>query len=192
MSHQAKTYVAPEDYLALERQAEYKSEYFDGEIFAMTGASEEHNLITLNVASELRAQLKKRDCKTYSNDMRVKVPASGLYTYPDVAVVCGAAQFEDDAVDTLLNPVLIAEVLSKSTARYDRAGKFSDYRSIPSFAEYLLVAQDEYRVEHNVRQADGRWLLTEYRSLEDVVQLDSIQCLLSLKEIYDKVSLTQP
>jgi Uma2 family endonuclease len=190
MSHQAKIYVTPEEYLALERQAEHKSEYYDGEIFAMTGASEKHNLITLNIASELRAQLKKRDCKTYSNDMRVYVPATGLYTYPDVVVVCGQPQFQDEHLDTLLNPVLIVEVLSKSTARYDRAGKFSDYRSIPSFAEYLLVAQDEHRVEYYARQPDSRWLLTEYRSLADVVQLDSIQCSLALTEIYDKVELS--
>ncbi|PYS93824.1 MAG: hypothetical protein DMF64_03405 [Acidobacteria bacterium] len=190
MSRQAKTYSTPEEYLALERQAESKSEYYDGEIFAMTGASEEHNLITVNVASEFRTQLKKRNCQTYANDMRVKVPATGLYTYPDVIVVCGAAQFEDEHLDTLLNPILLVEVLSKSTARYDRSGKFSDYRPISSFAEYLLVAQDEHRVEHYARQPDARWLLTEYRSLEDVVQLVSIECSLSLKEIYDKVELS--
>lgn len=190
MSRQTKkSYVTPEEYLAFERAAEYKSEYFDGEIFAMTGASEEHNLITLNVASELRAQLKKRNCKTYSNDMRVKVPATGLYTYPDVAVVCGEAQFEDDFVDTLLNPVLIVEVLSKSTARYDRIDKFTHYRSIPSFTEYLLVAQDEFHVTQYVRQTEGRWLLTDYRSPEDTLQLESVECSLSLKEIYDKVSI---
>jgi len=185
-----KSYVTPEEYLAFERASEYKSEYYDGEIFAMTGASKEHNLITVNIASEFRAQLKKRDCKTYVNDMRVKVPATGLYTYPDVVVVCGEPQFEDEHFDTLLNPVLVVEVLSKSTARYDRAGKFSDYRSIPSFVEYLLVAQDEHRVEHYARQTDARWLLTEYRSPADVVQLDSIQCSLALEEIYDKVELS--
>jgi Uma2 family endonuclease len=189
MSHQAKIYVTPEEYLALERQAEHKSEYYDGEIFAMMGASKEHNLITVNVASERRAQLKKRNCQTYANDSRVKVPATGLYTYPDVIVVCGEAQFEDVFVDTLLNPALIVEVLSKSTARYDHTDKFSDYRSIPSFVEYLLVAQDEYRVEHYAKRPGARWLLTEYRSLEDVVPLDSIQCSLTLKEIYDKVEL---
>ncbi|MFL6208079.1 MAG: Uma2 family endonuclease [Pyrinomonadaceae bacterium] len=189
MSHQAKTYITPAEYLALERQAEHKSEYYDGEIFAMTGASQEHNLITVNVVSELHAQLKKRNCQTYANDMRVRVPATGLYTYPDVVVVCGEPQLEDEHLDTLLNPVLIAEVLSKSTARYDRTGKFSDYRSISSFAEYLLVAQDEYRVEHYTKRADERWLLTEYRALAEVLELGSIQCSLSLKEIYDKVSV---
>lgn len=190
MSQPAKTYITPEEYLALERQAEYKSEYYDGEIFAMTGASRKHNLIALNIGAELRNQLKGRACEAYSSDMRVHVPATSLYTYPDVAIVCGAAQFADEFVDTLLNPVLLVEVLSKSTARYDRTGKFSDYRSIPSFAEYLRVAQDEHRVEHYARQPDARWLLTEYRTLADVVQLDSIQCSQSLKEIYDKVELS--
>ena len=190
MSRQTKTYITPEEYLALERQAEHKSEYYDGEIFAMTGASLKHNRITLNVGSELNLQLKGRKCQAFTNDMRVHIPATGLYTYPDVVVVCGEPQLEDEHFDTLLNPVLIVEILSKSTARYDRAGKFSDYRSIPSFAEYLLVSQDEHRVEHHARQPDGRWLLTDFRSLEDVVQLDSIKCSLPLREIYDKVSFS--
>ncbi|MGH9943781.1 MAG: Uma2 family endonuclease [Pyrinomonadaceae bacterium] len=188
MSQPAKTYITPEEYLALERQAEYKSEYYDGEIFAMTGASRQHNLITLNIGAELRDQLKGRACETYQSDMRVHVPATGLYTYPDVVVVCGEPQLEDEHFDTLLNPILIVEVLSKSTARYDRASKFTDYRSIPSFAEYLLVAQDVCRVEQFTKQRDGRWLLTDFCSLDDVILLDSIQCSLSLKEIYDKVS----
>lgn len=190
MSHPAKTYITPEEYLALERQAEYKSEYCDGEIFAMTGASRKHNLLALSIGGKLYAQLLERPCEVYSGDMRVHVPASGLYTYPDVVVVCGEPRFEGDDVDTLLNPTLVVEVLSKSTARYDRTNKFTDYRSISSFAEYLLVAQDEYRVEQYAKQDGGQWLLTEYRSLEDVIRLDSIRCSLLLKEIYDKVSLS--
>jgi len=190
MARQAdKTYVTPQEYLAFERAAEYKNEYFDGEIFAMTGASRRHNLLALSIGGKLYAKLLERPCEVYSGDMRVRVPASGLYTYPDVAAVCGEPQFEDEFVDTLLNPVLLVEILSKSTAHYDRTSKFSDHRSIPSFTEYLLVSQDEYRVEHYARQTDGRWLLTKYRSLEDVAQLDSLQCSLSLKEIYDKVAL---
>jgi len=192
MPQPAKTYITPEEYLALERQAEYKSEYHAGEVFAMTGASRRHSLLALSIGGKLYAKLLGRPCEVYSGDMRVHVPATGLYTYPDVVAVCGEPQFEDEFVDTLLNPVLLVEILSKSTARYDRTSKFSDYRSIPSFAEYLLVAQDEYRVEQNAKQSDGRWLLTDFRSLEDVIELDSIQCSLSLKEIYDKVSLTRP
>lgn len=189
MTRQAKTYITPEEYLALERRSEHRSEYYGGEIFAMTGASRKHNLIVVNIGSELRNRLKGRACETYTSDMRVHVPATGLYTYPDVVVVCGEPQLEDENLDTLLNPVLIVEVLSKSTARYDRADKFTDYRSIPSFKEYMLVAQDEYRVEHYARQSDSRWLLTEYRSLEDAVLLVSLDCSLPLKEIYDRVSL---
>jgi Uma2 family endonuclease len=189
MTRQAKTFVTPEEYLALERRAEYRSEYYDGEIFAMTGASLRHNRITLNIGSELNVQLKTRQCQAFTSDMRVHVPATGLYTYPDVVVVCGEPQLEDEHLDTLLNPILIVEVLSRTTARYDRADKFTDYRSIPSFKEYLLVAQDEYRVEHYARQADARWILTEYRSLEDLVPLASVDCSLPLKEIYDKVTL---
>jgi Uma2 family endonuclease len=189
MSSQTKTFITPEEYLALERAAEYKSEYYGGEIFAMTGASRNHNLITVNISSELRDQLKGRPCETYTNDMRVHVPATGLYSYPDAVVVCGEPRFEDDILDTLLNPVLIVEVLSRSTASRDRGGKFADYRSIPSFEEYILVAQDEHRVEHYARQPDARWVLTEYRSLEQVVRLDSVNCSLPLAEIYDKVSV---
>ncbi len=189
MSRQAKTYVAPEEYLAFERRAENRNEYLDGEIFAMTGASRRHNLISLNIGAELRAQLRGRDCEAYVSDMRVRIPSANLYTYPDVVAVRGEPEFEDAEVDTLINPVLIVEVLSKSTAGYDPTSKFSDYRSIPSFAEYLLVAQDERHVTQYVRQAEGRWLLTDYRLPDDMLQLESVECSLSLREIYDKVSI---
>jgi Uma2 family endonuclease len=121
--------------------------------------------------------------------MRVRVPSTRLYTYPDVVVVCGEPEFEDDYVDTLLNPTLIAEVLSESAELYDRGKKFGFHRTIGSLAEYLLVAQDECRVEQFVRQPDGRWLLSEYRSPEETVELSSIQCRLALREVYDKVAL---
>src|SRR6266498_1001389 len=127
MSQQVKSYVSPEEYLRLERQSEYKSEYLNGEIFAMTGASRKHNLITTNISREISQQLKPRPCEVYAVDMRVKVRATGLYTYPDIAVVCGEPQFEDDYIDTLLNPTLLIEVLSQSTERYDRIAKSSYY-----------------------------------------------------------------
>ncbi len=189
MSSQSITYLTPEEYLTIERKAESKSEYIDGEMVAMTGASRKHNLIVINIAREISQQLRGRPCEMYANDMRVRVPATRLYTYPDVAVVCDEPQFEDDYVDTLLNPTLIIEVLSESTEAYDRGKKFSSYRTIESLAEYLLVAQDEYRIEQYVKQPDGRWLLSDYRSAEDVVELISIQCQLALKEAYDKVAL---
>jgi Uma2 family endonuclease len=189
MSQQIKSYVTPEEYLRLERQSEYKSEYVNGEIFAMTGASHKHNLVAGNIFGELRQQLKGRQCEAYVGDMRVKVTATGLYTYPDVVVVCGEPKFEDEYVDTLLNPTLLVEVLSQSTERYDRIAKSSYYRTLDSLAEHLLVAQDEIRVEQYVKQANGQWLLFECGSIDKVVELPSISCSLALRDVYDKVSL---
>lgn len=188
MSQQLKTLVSPEEYLRLERQAEYKSEYLNGEIFAMTGASRNHNLITVNISRELSQQLKGRPCEVYSADMRVKVLWNGLYTYPDVAVVCGEPKFEDNQIDTLLNPTVLFEVLSPSTERYDRIAKSSYYRTIDSLKEHLLVAQDEVRLEQYVRQADGQWLLFEYLTLESTVRLDSLESSLLLRDVYDRIN----
>ena len=189
MSRQPKTYSTPEEYLALERQAEYKNEYFDGEIFAMVGASRKHNLITTNITRELSQQLKTKPCEVYSSDMRIRIPHANIYTYADVTVVCGEPKFEDAELDTLLNPDVIVEVLSKSTASYDRRQKFAFYRTIESLTDYLLVSQDGFHVEHYARQNDGRWLLSDFRSPEDVLPLDSLGCTLPLGEIYDKVSM---
>jgi Uma2 family endonuclease len=189
MSSHPKSYVTPEEYLALERKSETKSEYLNGEMFAMVGASRQHNLIAGNIFGELRQRLKGTSCEAYTNDMRVRIPATGLYTYPDVIVVCGEPQFEDEYIDTLINPTLIVEVLSDSTESYDRGKKAGFYRSVESIVEYLLVSQDEYRVEQYVKQADGKWLLTDIRSLESTVGLISLQCALPLKEIYERVAL---
>lgn len=191
MSSQPKTYLTPEEYLAIERKAAYKNEYIDGVMVAMTGASRRHNLIAVNITGELRQQLRGQPCETYAADMRVRIPSTRLYTYPDVVVVCGEPQFEDEHVDTLLNPALIVEVLSESTELYDRGKKFSFYRTVESLAEYLLVAQDECRVEQYVKQPGGRWLLSDFRSPEDVVELTSIQCRLALREVYEKVTLPE-
>jgi Uma2 family endonuclease len=189
MSRQIKTYVTPEEYLALERKAEYKSEYLHGEIFAMTGASRKHNLIAVNAASLLNQQLRGRPCEVYVSDMRVKVAESGLYTYPDVVVVCGQPQFEDDYLDTLLNPTVLFEILSKSTERYDRIAKSGYYRTLESLTEHLLIAQDEVHVEHYVKQAGGQWSLSDLRSIDAAIELESIGCTLALRDVYDKVSL---
>ena len=188
MSQRLVTYVTPEEYLRRERLAESKSEYLNGEIFAMTGASRQHNRITINISSSLNLQLKGRPCETYAVDMRVKVRASGLYTYPDVAVVCGDPQFEDEYVDTLLNPTLLVEVLSQSTERYDRIAKTSYYRTIDSLAEHLLVAQDEIRLEQYVKRPNRQWLLSEYRELDEVVELTAIGCELRLSDVYDRIT----
>ena len=189
MSRQIKAYITPKEYLRLERQAEYKSEYVNGEIFAMSGASRKHNLVAGNIVAELNRQLRGKPCEVYPSDMRVKVTATGLYTYPDVVVVCGEPKFEDEYVDTLLNPTLLVEVLSQSTERYDRIAKSSYYRTLDSLAEHLLVAQDEVRLEQYVKQANGQWLLFECSSLDKVVELPSISCSLALGDVYDKVSL---
>src|SRR5713226_9264432 len=188
MSQQIKPFISPQEYLRLERQSEYKSEYLNGEIFAMTGASRKHNLVTTNISSSLHRQLKGRPCEVYAVDMRVKVRATGLYTYPDVAVVCGDPQFEDEQVDTLVNPTVLIEVLSPSTERYDRIAKTSYYRTIDSLAEHLLVAQDEIRLEQYVRQPDGQWLPSEYVTLDAVVNLPSIECTLKLSDVYDRIT----
>ena len=189
MSAVPKPLLTPQQYLARERQAETKSEYLRGEMFAMSGASREHNLVATNVSRELSTQLRDRECEVYPSDMRVKVSSTGLYTYPDVTVACDEPKFEDAQVDTLLNPRVIVEVLSPSTADYDRGGKFSHYRRLPSLQEYLLISQDVPLVEHYVRQGPDQWQLTEQRSLDAVIALPSIQCRLPLAEIYLKVRL---
>ena len=153
----------------------------------MSGASRKHNLIATNVAGELRERLRERECEVYQGDMRVRVSPTGLYTYPDVTVVCGKPEFEDAEVDTRLNPKVLAEVLSPTTADYDRGGKFTHYRRLPSLHEYVLLSQDRPLVEHYVRQGQDEWLLTERSSLQDTLVLPSIRCQLPLSEIYLKV-----
>ncbi len=187
----APRYTAAE-YLILERAAATKSEFLDGEIFAMAGASRRHNLITGNVLGELRAQLRHRPCEVYPSDMRVTVPATGLYTYPDVVVVCDPPRFEDAVLDTLLNPTLLVEVLSESTAGYDRGAKFDDYRSIESLREVLFIAQDSVHVLHYVRRDDDTWILSEIRDPEGRLPLSSTEAELLLTEVYAKVRFDDP
>lgn len=179
-------WVSPEEYLEIERQAETKSEYFAGEIFAMSGASRTHNLILTNTVISLGTNLKGKNCDVYANDMRVEVNPTGLYTYPDVVIVCGEPQFEDTQEDTLLNPTVIMEVLSKSTASYDRGEKFEHYGSLPSLTDYLLIAQDRAAVEQRTRIEQG-WQLTFHYGLDAVVSLPSIGCELRLSDVYDKI-----
>jgi Uma2 family endonuclease len=182
-----KTRYTPEQYLALERQSPIKHEYYDGSIFAMAGASREHNLIAGNLFGDIRAQLRNHPCEVYVADMRVRVTATGLYTYPDVVAVCGEPQFLDSELDTLLNPSVIIEVLSPSTEADDRGNKFAHYRRLESLQEYVLVAQDRVRVERFTRQGD-EWLLTELSRLEDTLRLASIGCEMAVREIYAKVA----
>jgi Uma2 family endonuclease len=182
--------VSPEEYLSLERQSETKNEYLNGEIYAMAGASRRHNFIAGDVYASLLSQLRGRGCDVYSGDMRVRVPAADLYTYPDVTVVCGEPELDDAEVDTLLNPTLIVEVLSRTTESYDRGVKFGYYRTLSSFAEYVVLAQDHVHAEHWVRQGNSGWLLTETGHREDVLELPSIGCTLALRDVYDRVAFT--
>jgi Uma2 family endonuclease len=175
-----------EQYLALERQADFKSEFCDGFIIAMAGASRQHIIITGNLHADIHSQLKGRPCEAYMSEMRVRVNQTGLFTYPDVVAVCGEPRFLDDKGDTLLNPTLIVEVLSASTESYDRGNKFMRYRRLESLREYILVSQDKVLVERFTRQGD-EWLLTEFRSLDDTLRLASIDCAVPLREIYARI-----
>jgi len=191
MSTAEKICYSPAEYLKRERNAEYKSEYFNGEIVAMAGASRAHVLLVSHLVRFLGNQLDGSGCDVYSSDLRVKVDATGLYTYPDVVVACGEPRFEDDHVDTLLNPTMIIEVLSDSTEAYDRGKKFAHYRSIPSLQEYVLVAQNEVSVEWFTRQADGQWILSEQNDVAGTIQLRSVECNVSMADLYNRVTFEE-
>ena len=178
-----------EEYLELERAADSKSEFYDGEVFATSGASITHVRICLNLYAELRDRLRRGPCGAFTSDMKVNSP-TGLYTYPDVSVVCGDIRFEGDREDILLNPIVIFEVLSPSTEAYDRGKKFEHYQSIASVQEYVLVAQDARKLDHYVRRPDGRWLLQPISEGELVLQ--SLNCVIPLEEIYENVTFQEP
>ena len=191
VSTQVQSFITPEQYLEIERRAAGKSEYWQGVMYAMAGASREHNLLVGDLFGGLRDQLRGQPrgtrCEAYSSDMRVFVPSTGLYTYPDVVVACGEPRFLDDRKDTLLNPGFLAEILSPSTEAYDRGRKFEHYRSVESLQEYLLVAQDRIHVELYRRQPDGAWLLQEASRSDETVEARSIACRLVLGEIYERL-----
>ena len=192
MPRPAELFVTAADYLARERQVETRNEYLNGCIYAIGGASRSHNRVTFNLARRLGNQLDRSPCEAFVNDMRVKVSPTGLYTYPDVVVACGEPRFEDQHVDTLLNPTVIIEVLSDSTADYDRGDKFAHYRTLESLSDYLLVAQDKPRIEHYRRQANGQWLYSAADGLEARIEILTIACTLHLAEIYDRVTFPDP
>lgn len=175
-----------DEYLLIERSADFKSEYIDGQIFAMSGASRAHTLIAGNAAGELRNALRGSPCEVYQSDMRVQVADTGLYAYPDVVVACEPIDLVDEGADMLRNPVGIIEVLSPSTAAFDRGEKFLRYQRMPSLQHYLLVSQDVFRVEHFRRQGKA-WLLEQFESPEGVLDLDAIAVRLSLKDLYERV-----
>ncbi len=175
----SSSFVTLPEYLERERSSETKHEYFNGEVFAMSGGSPPHNQICVNVSGSIWQRLRERDCIVYSSDQRVKVHSTGLYTYPEISVVCGESEFDDDVKDTLLNPKVLIEVLSPSTADYDRGGKFKHYRNIPSLQEYVLISQDFPAVEHFVRDGE-RWVLSEINSIDGILILATLECELPL------------
>lgn len=180
-------FISPEEYLALERQAEFKSEYAYGQVYAMAGGSPEHNLVVGNLLTTLNIRLRQRPCLVFNSDLKVRVPSSLKYHYPDVTVVCEKPRFADDKRDVLLNPLLLIEVLSPTTAAYDRGKKFQSYQEIPSFREYWLVAQDEPVIERFVKQADGNWLYTKVAGLDASIEALTLGCQITLQDVYAKV-----
>ncbi|MGA0556376.1 Uma2 family endonuclease [Larkinella sp. VNQ87] len=187
MSAQPKPYYNPEVYLELERQAAHKSEYFRGEIFATAGASRNHNRIKENLSIGIGSYLKGKRCQSFSSDMRLHIPSNGLYTYPDLVVVCGEPQMLDAAFDTLLNPTIIVEVLSESTKNYDRGEKFALYRQLPSFREYLLIDSEAVRAEAWFKPEDGFWTLRqETGQIEDSLTIQTLDFTLPLRDMYDQ------
>jgi Uma2 family endonuclease len=184
VSTQTTPLLTPEQYLEIERKADYKSEYIDGGMFAMAGASPNHARIVMNAGAQLWQQLRGGLCEVTTTDVRLFIKAVRVYTYPDIMVLCGAAAEEEESAT---NPRFIAEVLSNSTKNYDRGEKFRFYRTIPGFSEYLLIAQDSIRAEHYQRRPDGAWILREFTSEDDQIQLDSIGCRLGLGALYERV-----
>ena len=190
-----QTYLSPEEYITLERKAiptydTVRSEYVKGKIVAMSGANRAHNLISGNISAAIYFHLKASGYETYANEMHVSTPSTSSYFYPDVVVVCDEPRFEDDVFDTLLNPIIIVEVLSQSTETYDRGEKLSHYQQLDSLKEYILVSQDRVYVERYLRK-QNEWSYTSFRELDDVLPIASIQCELPLQEIYERVTFPE-
>ena len=178
-----QTWISPDEYLARESEAEYKSEYVDGVVHAMAGASPLHNLIALNVGAELRSGLRGGPCLAYASDLKVATPNRKRLSYPDASVICGEPALVEGRKDVVTNPTVLIEVLSEGTAGYDRGPKFLAYQSIPGLQEYVLVSQDEPRVECYRRQGDG-WFYTRVEGLDGALRLHSVGCELKLSEVY--------
>lgn len=180
-----------EEYLTLEEKASGRHEYFDGRIYAMTGGSADHARIAGNVFASMHARFRGRSCEAFGSDIKVRVEASGLYTYPDVSALCGPAYFESERHGVLLNPSVLVEVLSPSTESYDRGVRFAHYRRIPSLREYVLVAQDQVHVERFARvdAAGAEWAMTVIEEIDASIVLPSIDCAIPLREVYDRVEL---
>jgi Uma2 family endonuclease len=191
MLAQKKLTITPEQYLIQEREAEFKSEYVDGEIFAMSGASRKHNEISSNIVINLGTQLFEKECSVYSSDMKVKASKVDAYTYPDIVVSCDSQEFEDENTDVLLNPIVIIEILSDSTEAYDRGLKFSNYQLIDSLCEYLLVSQKNCSIEKFEKQKGNLWTYSKFASMDDIVAIKSIECELCVKDVYRRVNFNR-
>jgi Uma2 family endonuclease len=192
MSAIPKTKLTVQEYLAMEEKAEFKSEFFQGEMFAMAGANPHHNFINENLSGELYAQLKGSRCRALSRDQRVCVDRTGLYTYPDLVIVCGKPEYAESDANSLTNPQVIIEVLSPSTERYDRTTKFRHYQQLPSVQEYILVSQDEAMCERFTRQDDGSWAMVAFVGLEEMLQLKTVTVAVPLTDIYASVIFPDP
>ncbi len=191
MSSFSTRMISAIEYLSLDRESEDRYELDDGELIPITAASREHNLISLNVGGELRQQLKCRCCETYVSDMRVATTRGKNYCYPDV-VVCGEPQLEDRHGDTLLNPTVIIEVISKTTEHRDRGQKFRQYRGLTSLQQYVLIDQLGAHIEVFARESDTSWKFFDVEGLDAVLELPSINCSLTLAEIYERVTFPEP
>ncbi|MBF0242932.1 MAG: Uma2 family endonuclease [Desulfamplus sp.] len=187
MIPQEKQRMTPEDYLEFEKNSELKHEYFDGEIFAMVGARKNHNRVSSNTSRILGNQLLNRPCDVFISDMRVKIPEIEKYTYPDIVVACDKVEFIEEELDSLLNPVVIIEILSDTTESYDRGLKFTHYRLIESLQEYILISQYHCQVEKFKRDKEGTWVYSSVEDMKASVKIDSINCELALSEIYYRV-----
>ncbi len=181
--------LTPEQYLKIERTAEFRSEFLNGEVFGMAGGSRNHALVATAAVASLHEQLRTKPCAAAGSNLRIFCQAVNILTYPDASVSCDPVSFLDGDKDTLTDATLIVEVLSPSTQNYDRGEKFRFYRTLPSFAEYLLLASDAIRAEHHVRQPDGSWLFREFTAPNTVLDLNSISCRLSLADLYLKTDL---
>jgi Uma2 family endonuclease len=186
-AHARPQSLTEEEYLKIERAAEFRSEYYDGHMYAMSGGSLPHAVIISNLVRELGVALRQKPCTVMNSDMRVRISPAKYYTYPDIVVVCGPPQVADDQNDTLLNPTILIEVLSPSTEAHDRGFKFLRYRRLESLQEYALVWQAEPRVEIFRRQPSGEWLLSEAAGLEAICRFDSAGCQIALSEVYHRI-----
>lgn len=186
---QTQSWISPEEYLNIERRATSRSEYLNGEMFAMAGATRQHNRISSNLVSDINQHIKSRDCNVYSSDLRVHVPSTGYFTYPDIVITCGKEEFTDAHNDILVNPLVIMEILSDSTVSIDRGKKFEQYRELASFVEYLLIEQRTPHIEQYILHDSQEWRYRDIHGIDEQVTIQAIDCTLLLRDIYHKVEL---